>query len=148
MAGYNWERGISNNAVWAYEEGLRPYSKLTAWQKRAVDAGAVQPREWHHTSARFNRTNFYAPEDFDELNPADFPPQKKSAPTVDRFVVLVSAVWGGTRKHPRIVGKTADLVVNPSEKNLACRKYNDWGGYSREFSTEDAARAFIAAREY
>lgn len=148
MAGYNWNKGMSNNAVYAYEEGLRPYSKLSAWQKRAVDAGAVRPREWHHTSAKFNRTNFFDAADFEELNPADFPPAKKAAPVADRFVVLVSAVWGGTRKHPRVIGKSAALVVNPSEKKLACRKYNDYGGYSKEFATESAAQAFIAAKEY
>lgn len=148
MAGYNWSRGMSNNAVWAYEEGLLPYSKLSAWQKRAVDAGAVRAREWHHTSAKFNRTNFFDVADFDELNPADFPPVKKAATVAVRYFVLVSAVWGGTRNHPRIVGKSAALVVNPTEKKLACRKYNDYGGYSKEFATESAAQAFIDANEY
>ena len=148
MAGYNWAQGMSNNAVYAYEEGLRPYSKLSAWQKRAVDAGAVAPSEWHHTSAKFNRTNFYDLADFEELNPADFPPAKKAAPVADRFVVLVSAVWGGTRKHPRIIGKDAALVINPSDKKLACRKYNDYCGYSREFKTQAQAQAFIDAKEY
>ena len=30
MAGYDWSKGKSNNAVWAEEEGMRTKSKITA----------------------------------------------------------------------------------------------------------------------
>jgi hypothetical protein len=67
---------LSDRAIEAYEEGKTVYSNLAAWQRRAVDKGAVSPCEWHHTSAAANRTNFYALDDFADLNPADFPPAK------------------------------------------------------------------------
>lgn len=67
----------SNNAFFAEEiKGLKTYSKLSAWQKRAVDRGAVRACEWHHTSAAANHTYYYDPDDFTHLNPRDFPPAK------------------------------------------------------------------------
>jgi hypothetical protein len=75
--GYNWERGISNNAVNAYKSGKLPKSKLPeAWMRRAVDAGAVDACEWHHTSGKFNETQFYDVADFAKLNPDDFSADK------------------------------------------------------------------------
>lgn len=67
----------SNNALVAEERGLITYSKLTAWQKRAVRAGAVQAAEWHHTSAAANRTNYYSLTDFESLNKEMFKAEKK-----------------------------------------------------------------------
>ena len=67
----------SNNAIIAEENGLKTYSNLKAWQKRAVDKGTVRAAEWHHTGAAANRTDYYDPEDFADLNPADFPAKKK-----------------------------------------------------------------------
>ena len=77
MAGYHGY-SMSNNAVSAYEAGEKPISK---WTKKAIveeaeRAGfpaeameAVKKRtdlksflkrsSWHHTSARYNRTDFY-----------------------------------------------------------------------------------------
>ena len=77
MSGYNRQKCMSNNAVAAYEDGLLPKSKLKAWQKRAVEAGAVMKAEWHHTGKFYGETNFYNPADFEELNPKDFPVIKK-----------------------------------------------------------------------
>ena len=64
----------SDRAIQAEDRGLLKYSQLSAWQKRAVDAGAVGFSEWHHTSAAANRTYFYDPESFDELKADDYPP--------------------------------------------------------------------------
>ena len=78
MPGYNWSRGMSNNAVTAYANGKVPKSKLSAWQRRAVEAGAVGPCEWHHSSKYFNKVDFYDLTDFMSLKAADFPPVKKA----------------------------------------------------------------------
>lgn len=68
MAGYNWSRGMSNNAVWAYRNGRMPISKAVPvlarkagiTQKRAREVlEEVGPCEWHHTSKYFNETPFY-----------------------------------------------------------------------------------------
>lgn len=90
MAGYNgWS--MSNNAVQAYEDGEMPLSK---WTKKTLvyelsNAPDTEPEEvakvlkpyplkevkdkclvyagWHHTSSRYNRTAFYALDDFEDL---------------------------------------------------------------------------------
>ena len=66
----------SNRAIEAESNGLLPYSKLKAWQKRAVDRGAVIAREWHHTSGAANRTNYYNPTDFEALDSNMYKPEK------------------------------------------------------------------------
>lgn len=105
MAGYNWMHGKSNNAVDAEERGLLKKGELKAWQKRAVDAGAVHPCEWHHTSKFFNETDYYDPEDFEELDPKDFPPEKKE-PKPEKTLTRMTAwweEWEGSRNYGRYV---------------------------------------------
>lgn len=80
MTGYADDWSMSNNAVAAYERGLRPHSK---WNKRDIlDALPADKRaalhldsypfaflrehflsweEWHHTSKQYNQTDFYLP---------------------------------------------------------------------------------------
>ncbi len=82
----------SNNAIKAEEMGLLTFSKLNAWQKRAVLAGVVQPREWHHTGAAANKTNYYSLEDFKALNKNNFKPekaQKKQQPDFNRLKIQI-----------------------------------------------------------
>lgn len=67
----------SDRALEAERAGLVTYSKLNAWQKRAVDEGAVLASEWHHTSAAANITYYYDLEKFDKLNSKDFPAKKE-----------------------------------------------------------------------
>jgi hypothetical protein len=86
-AGYNWYRGMSNNAVSAYAEGKMPISK---WSKKLIlekvaefypnvldiaKSSSLQllrstflyKSEWHHTSKYYNVTDFYGfDEDLDE----------------------------------------------------------------------------------
>jgi hypothetical protein len=61
MAGYNWQRGKSNNAVDAERDNCFPASTLA--KKLGVSAEAIrktlEPSEWHHTSGWFNETNYY-----------------------------------------------------------------------------------------
>ena len=67
----------SERSQYAIESGLVTKSQLKAWQKRAVESGAVRPCEWHHTGKYFNKTNYFDLTDFEELNPKDFPPNSK-----------------------------------------------------------------------
>jgi hypothetical protein len=57
MAGYS-DYSMSNNAVDAYARGLRPASKIPG-VPAALVRQYCRPDEWHHTSARYNETNFY-----------------------------------------------------------------------------------------
>jgi len=78
MAGYDWTKGMSNNAVNAYENGEKPLSKWTkseiletiselGWNAdlfkgfKVSDLKEVLLEEssWHHTSKFFNETSFY-----------------------------------------------------------------------------------------
>lgn len=86
MAGYSWKRGMSNNAVAAYQEGMMPLSKwnktkilerilfiinnnpdiefkvsLDKLKRKRKDElfNLLIPIEWHHTSSHFNKTEFY-----------------------------------------------------------------------------------------
>jgi len=74
MAGY-YGYSMSNNAVDAYRNGLRPLSqlksshlKLVGWPhslsfaKFLAKIGQWESYECHHTSKEFNCTNFYSPE--------------------------------------------------------------------------------------
>ena len=80
MAGYDWSKGKSNNAVWAEEEeGMRTKSKITAkWLREGgitekvgfvkflIKANRIRATEWHHTSKYFNETSYYSTEDIAE----------------------------------------------------------------------------------
>lgn len=87
MAGYDWSKGKSNNAVWAEEEeGMRTKSKITAkWLseggitekvefiKFLIRVDCIEATEFHHTSKYFNETAYYSTEDIadqlENLNP-------------------------------------------------------------------------------
>lgn len=127
----------------AIDNGLLVYSQLSAWQKRAVDSGAVKPCEWHHTGKYFNKTNYFDPQDFEGLNPKDFPnvPKQKPIPS-EHWYVLVSADWGGTSKHPRIVGADVQVTDKITDRQKNANKYSRYGGYIKEFDNEDDAKAF------
>lgn len=130
----------------AIEKGLVTKSQLKAWQKRAVDQGVVQPCEWHHTGKYYNRTNYYDLDDFENLNPKDFPPVKDK-PTSDKWYVLVSAQWGGTKRHPKIVGTDVRVTNKLTSRQENAKKYSEYGGYIKCFTTEDQARIFARTAE-
>lgn len=86
MSGYNGF-SMSNNAVLAYENGLKPYSKWTKCDILdclSVDSCTVkklrkysvqtlkdyflQYTEWHHTSNYFNCTDFYSVKECDLID--------------------------------------------------------------------------------
>ncbi|MDR3235046.1 MAG: hypothetical protein LBT46_15525 [Planctomycetaceae bacterium] len=91
MSGYNYnsEKGliVSNNALAAMDEGKYPKTYFKAWQRRAIEAGAVKPCEWHHTGSKYRCTQYYNSADFAELDPKDFPVGKQPAKAAKREVI-------------------------------------------------------------
>ena len=88
--GYDWSRGMSNNAVAAYEAGEKPMSKWTnaaineaidndsgassevaerlkALPKEAKQAMLLEYASWHHTGKYYNRTRFFSNIDLDTI---------------------------------------------------------------------------------
>lgn len=81
MAGYKGY-SMSNNAVAAYKEGLKPFNKWTkreilaeltaqdvpaeimeelrSWTLAQLRASFLTSQEWHHTSKYYNKTDFYS----------------------------------------------------------------------------------------
>lgn len=68
MAGYNWSKGKSNNAVAAESNGIVPASQFAKFVKRfkayrgctAADVKKAFTRtEYHHTSKFFNSTDYF-----------------------------------------------------------------------------------------
>ena len=117
MAGYDGF-SMSNNAVDAYNRGLVPAYK-TGVPPELLDL-YVGADEWHHTSSRYNATNFYnarrvrvtfgleAPQDDEEaewVNPlaiealAGARKEKKIEMFENCRVKWLE--WSGTRAHPR-----------------------------------------------
>lgn len=125
----------------AIESGLVTKSQLKAWQKRAVEQGVVRPCEWHHTGKYYNKTQYFDLKDFEGLNPKDFP-KTKTVEKTETWYVLVSADWGGTKKHPKIVGADVKVTNKITERQRSANKYSRYGGYIKEFATETEAKAF------
>jgi len=68
MAGYNWNKGMSNNAIEAYWEGKKPIGKWANYFKKYFPNldGAIlkeglelSSSEFHHTGKYYNETEFY-----------------------------------------------------------------------------------------
>ena len=132
----------------AINAGLLTKNQLKAWQKRAVDAGAVRACEWHHTGKYFNKTYYFDPADFEGLNPKDFPKTPKIEEIKEEiWYVLVSAEWGGTRKHPKIVGTEIKVTNKITDRQRDANKYWRYGGYIKEFKSEAEAREFAKSAE-
>lgn len=77
----------------------------------------IQPSSWHHTGKFFNETNHYDLEE--EINKIltfkasekkelyisfdEFKKSKKESKQKIKYAYGVKAIWGGTRRHPRII---------------------------------------------
>jgi hypothetical protein len=61
MAGYDGF-SMSNNAVNAYREGLLPASKVCSGIPAALIRQHCSPAECHHTSKKYNKTDFFDPD--------------------------------------------------------------------------------------
>ena len=127
-AGYNFDAGMSNNAVAAYNRGLYPISQITltdikaaGWAgtlklaKHLIKAGIWRASEWHHSAAPwYNRVEFYDPADLVEawadMGPAEQSEAKaaasaKAPPEEGQRVEGTYTIWGGSRRRPRRVGE-------------------------------------------
>lgn len=103
MSGYHGY-SKSNNAVAAEAEGLYPASVLA--KRIGVRAAAIKalmrPTEWHHTSAWYNRTQYYSEDDaleiIEELR-AWRPPDSQEI--VHEGCTGWYLAWSGTRRFRR-----------------------------------------------
>lgn len=125
---------MSNNAIAAYSNGEKPYSKWTKSdilrelpgdlldiaKKLTVSEmkGLFLHRtSWHHTSSHYNRTDFYSVEadgvTADQIAGiiADRQPvEKKPVQLVKAKVHYLT--WEGTRKHPKAIDHEGYAILN------------------------------------
>jgi hypothetical protein len=129
MAGYNGY-SMSNNAVSAYEDGERPISKWTKGDIISFIESAVKNdglalecdldvlkkasakvlkdvclsrSSWHHTSSRYNRTNFYIVDlgKVEALTNEQLSAYVPESEPADEKWKCAFLEWTGTRKHPK-----------------------------------------------
>lgn len=140
MSGYSGY-SMSNNAVIAYASGERPRSRwtredmlseiseqmtggedytlqdvqrLTVHEMRLL---FLEWSSWHHTSNKFNRTDFYRvnvpPVNRDAINriiSIRTAPTKKKAPPCQKCLIRFGQ-WEGTRAHPRLKWTESYAVI-------------------------------------
>jgi len=120
---------MSERAAAAYEEGLLPASKIHKTLPAYLVERFCQPDSWHHTSNRFNETNFYKPEivlrtfglipfssgeEEDPFNPeaaealALLKPSRSGKKETFTGCRVEWLEWGGTRSHPQCFEKIAE----------------------------------------
>ncbi|TCS62601.1 hypothetical protein [Varunaivibrio sulfuroxidans] len=127
MAGYSFIDGMSNNAVDAYNAGVKPLSKITITDLRAAGWAGTKKlavalakdgfwpsSEWHHSGGTwYNRVDFYDPallvDAWSELDAAERTEkkamvEKKPAQPEGRRVTGQYATFGGSRRRPRFLG--------------------------------------------
>ena len=131
MAGYDYLNGMSNNAVSAYEAGRKPLSKFTAQDLKSAGIACTlsfakwlaknnkwTTSEWHHSGGTwYNTVEFYDLEDLrcllNEATDEELQDWKTSFQNKPQAVEVVAEVrvsgnflvWGGTRRHPRVIEK-------------------------------------------
>lgn len=133
MAGYNGY-SMSNNAVAAYNNGEKPYSKwtksdildeipdnlkesskkLTLTEIRSL---FLHWTSWHHTSSMYNRTDFYSVNSdgitvnqIESIIAQRKPKAEKPKLTAVKAQVIYGE-WEGTRKHPKLVYNTSYAII-------------------------------------
>ena len=128
MTGYNYEEGMSNNAMHAYALGIKPLSQITAddlkaagWRgtkRLAVHLTKVKvwpPCEWHHSGGTwYNKVDFYDPAELIEVWDGGMTESERTghieackapkAPEQSQRVTGRFAIWGGSRKRPKLEG--------------------------------------------
>lgn len=129
MAGY---RGfsMSNNAVDAYNSGEKPFSKWTKseilkeieslnvktfellkkMKVKTLKDNFLYKSSWHHSSKFYNEVDFYSVDtdkiesisekELNELLNISAKKEKKK----EVIGEITVQVWGGTRKHPKVIG--------------------------------------------
>ena len=128
--GYDFDAGMSHNALDAYSRGVKPLSKIT--KSNLVDAGWTETKsaamklaksgfweaaEWHHSGGEwFNKIDFYDPaelvEKWNEIGTDDqnewrdkISADKKQTEPGGRAVAGEYTLWGGSRRRPRRIGE-------------------------------------------
>jgi hypothetical protein len=140
--GYDYELGMSNNALAAYDRGVKPLSKITledlkkaGWTQTKsfslflARTGFWRSTEWHHSGGDwFNKVDFYCPSHLankwlgtSEADRATLRAQYKESrvkpPESEGIKVSGSyTIWGGSRRRPRRMG----------EQPFAGLKLGDW----------------------
>jgi hypothetical protein len=122
MAGYS-DWNMSNNAVEALRNDKLTKSQLKAWQKRAVDAEAVQYCEAHHVGSDYKMVKFYKLSDFDNLNPADFTVAKVKQIKIEAAQKIKDAREKAEAEDRRNAVIYADFVKNFPEKTNSNNYY-------------------------
>lgn len=132
MAGYDFDRGMSNNAVAAYDVGLVPFSKIGRGIPRHLVDRYCGPLEWHHSSKFYNRVDFYdkeavlatfgltVGEEGDADAVAAFEAYKRACreadaiqPDAPEYFEKCRVEWvefTGSRKHPRPISVVHESV--------------------------------------
>lgn len=127
---------MSVNAATAYSEGKKPLSQFTtadmpdgwtlAAAKRAAKCEAWIPCEWHHTSCKYNKTDFYDVADLNELNPNDFPSVRKSKTQSEIAVTVTWQDWSqGRRRYVECKSegiRRGNWIYLPSGKKLSVNR--------------------------
>lgn len=140
MSGYNGY-SMSNNAVQAYEDGEKPYSK---WTKKAIleaidketnrssnefkNVPVAVLREmflycssWHHTSKYYNQTDFYSL-DTEKVENITKQELQEYVSTVEHIGAKREEklsyranceylLWSGSRNHPKATKYTEDGTI-------------------------------------
>ena len=136
--GYDYEAGMSVNALNAYFDGRKPLSKFSAkdlknagWKeskKLAIGLAGLgfwKSHEWHHSGGTwYNEVDFFDPillveewEQLTELERQKFKDECKESPKQKKAVRVEGkySIFGGSRKRPKHLGYesfTGDLIGN------------------------------------
>jgi hypothetical protein len=127
MSGYDYDAGMSVNALDAYDEGRKPLSKITLQNLRfagwkgtktlamsLAKSGFWRTSEWHHSGGTwYNKVDFYDPSELvdfwdscDDQRKLEL--QNTNSKKTDDDDVRVKGsfvLWGGSRRSPRRVGE-------------------------------------------
>ena len=129
MSGY-YGYSMSNNAVDAYRFGEKPLSKwlkadlidsiedvlenktdISKFKKLTVKQLKeyfLYESSWHHTSKMYNETSFYSidEDNIDRFLAGELVITKEKVKVLEQkeMIEIEYPVWGGTKKHPKIVG--------------------------------------------
>jgi hypothetical protein len=128
--GYDFDAGMSNNALDAYERGVKPLSKITCedlktagWKSTKTFALFLAKHhfwistEWHHSGGSwFNEVRFFSPQNIVEkwnklaANEQSewqvrFEVERKETKIIGQPVEGYYTIWGGSRRRPRRIGE-------------------------------------------
>lgn len=135
MAGYAGY-SMSNNAVAAYEEGMKPISKIkkadlpdgmtVKFFKFLVSKGLITASEWHHTSKHYNRTEFFDPTEIAyQAREIENQLKRQDHPVGNAWQALVAEFEGHYIPYA-VVKLDGVIVAEGSVRNGICFNVNDF----------------------